>query len=119
MTGAVRRAQILGATIDTIAEYGYARASFERIRDNRARVDRSTAERAGRAGDRRAVLRAYLDAEVAFLRTHPKAVRTPRNKIARNTAGDPITEALFTHLQVGSRADTRQRGKNCLLKDGV
>jgi AcrR family transcriptional regulator len=127
VTEAARRAQILSATIDTIARHGYAKASFERIRaqaglsstriityhfGTKANLmtallgtiihvkDRYTAERAEQHADRAASLRAYIESEVAFLRAHPDAVQV-LGEITRNTSGEPVTAALLADLRIG------------------
>jgi len=105
VTEAARRAQIISATISTIADLGYARTSFARIKEraglsstriisyhfvNKAGLmqqvlstvtdlkDRFLAERTeGRvdAADRPGMLRAYIESEVAFLGAFPECVR--------------------------------------------
>lgn len=137
VTEAARRAQILTATVDVIAEHGYARASFERIRE-RAKLsstriityhfgtkanlmtallgtiihvkDQFLTERAGRPGDRPAALRAYVESEVAFLRAHPDAVRA-LSEITRNATGDPVTDALLAELRVGRLTRQLEQGQ--------
>ncbi|MDT7728907.1 MAG: hypothetical protein QOI21_5483 [Actinomycetota bacterium] len=105
VTEAARRAQIIGATIATIAELGYPKTSFARIKEkaglsstrlisyhfvNKAGLmqavlstvadikERFLAERAqGRTdpADRSGMLREYIASEVAFLGTYPECVR--------------------------------------------
>jgi AcrR family transcriptional regulator len=105
VTEAARRSQIISATIATIGEFGYAKASFARIKEradlsstriisyhfvNKAGLmqsvlsavadikDRFLAERTeGRTdrADRPGMLRAYIESEVAFLGAYPECVR--------------------------------------------
>jgi AcrR family transcriptional regulator len=137
VTEAARRAQILSATIDTIAESGYAKASFERIRQraglSSTRIisyhfgtkanlmsallgtiihvkDRFLAERAGLGEDRVAALRAHVESEVAFLRAHPDAVRA-LGEIAREATGEPVTDALLADLRVGKLTRQLEQGQ--------
>jgi AcrR family transcriptional regulator len=100
-TNEARRAQIMRAAIDTIAEVGYAKASFARITE---RADLSSprmisyhfankeeliheilkyvfvagatfiGERVNAAATVTAKLRAYLDANLRFLREHPAEI---------------------------------------------
>jgi len=127
VTEAARRAQILTATIETLAELGYARTSFERLREraglsstriityhfgSKAELmkavlgtivhvkDQYTAARAAQSTDRTALLRAYIEADVAFLKEHPDAVRA-LEEVRRNEERDPITEALVADLRHG------------------
>ncbi|GLY67663.1 TetR/AcrR family transcriptional regulator [Amycolatopsis taiwanensis] len=141
VTEAARRAQILTATIGTIAEHGYAGTSFERIREraglSSTRIityhfgtkqnlmtallgtiihvkDRYLTERAGSGEDRVAALRAHIESELAFLRAHPSAVRALA-EIARNATGEPVTDALLADLRMGRLA--RQLGQG--QREGV
>ncbi|MBB4683376.1 TetR/AcrR family transcriptional regulator [Amycolatopsis jiangsuensis] len=104
ITEATTRAQIIGATIATIADHGYARTTFARIKEraglsstrlisyhftNKAGlmqavlstvVETKTQYLQERStgidpGDRAANLRAYLETSVAFLRDYPQCVR--------------------------------------------
>jgi AcrR family transcriptional regulator len=105
VTEAARRAQLIGATIATIGELGYAKTSFARIKEkaglsstriisyhftNKAGLmqavlstvsdikERFLAERAaGRTdpADRQGMLREYIASEVAFLGAYPECVR--------------------------------------------
>jgi AcrR family transcriptional regulator len=137
VTEVARRAQILTATIATIAEHGYRRTSFDRIREraglSSTRIigyhfgtkanlmaallgtivhvkDRFLAERAGSGTDRVAALRAHVESEVAFLRTHPDAVRA-LGEIARETTGEPVTAALLADLRVGRLTRQLEQGQ--------
>ncbi|NKQ52615.1 TetR family transcriptional regulator [Amycolatopsis sp. K13G38] len=127
VTEAARRAQILTATIDALAELGYARTSFERLRERAAlsstRIityhfgtradlmkavlgtivyvkDQFTAARAADSTDRAVLLRAYIEADVAFLKQHPEAVRA-LEEVRRHGEHDAVTEALMTDLRYG------------------
>jgi AcrR family transcriptional regulator len=102
VTEAARRAQIIGATIATIGELGYAKASFARIKEkaglSSTRIisyhfgtkaglmqavlttvtgikDDFLVKRTGGRTDRAGLLRAYIESEVAFLRAYPDCVR--------------------------------------------
>lgn len=102
VTEAARRAQIISATIATIAELGYAKASFARIKEraglsstriityhfvNKAALlqavlatvtgikEKALAEWMGDDLDRAGMLRAYIHAEVAFLRSYPECAK--------------------------------------------
>jgi AcrR family transcriptional regulator len=102
VTEAARRAQIISATIATIADLGYPKTSFARIRDraglSSTRIityhfgtkaglmqavmttvlgikQKFLIERAGDTKDRREMLRAHIETEVAFLRDYPQGVR--------------------------------------------
>jgi AcrR family transcriptional regulator len=135
VTETARRGQILSATIDVLAEHGYARTSFERIREraglSSTRIityhfgaksdlmnavlgtivhvkDQFTARLlpSGRA----ATLRAHIEAEVAFLGAHPEAVRA-LDEVRSHRAGEPITEALLNDLRVGRLARQLRQGQ--------
>jgi AcrR family transcriptional regulator len=102
VTEAARRAQIIGATIETIGELGYTKASFARIKERAdlgsTRIisyhfgtkaglmqavlttvtgikDEFLVERTGGGTDRASMLRAYIESEVAFLSAYPQCVR--------------------------------------------
>ncbi|WP_020673602.1 TetR/AcrR family transcriptional regulator [Amycolatopsis nigrescens] len=102
ITQDARRAQIIDATITTINELGYSKTSLAEVKDragldsaqaitgeftNKAglmqaalstitdRKDRFRTEHTEGRTDRLAILRGYLEAEVAFLRAHPEFVR--------------------------------------------
>jgi AcrR family transcriptional regulator len=140
---AARRAQIIGATVDTIAELGYRKASFARITEraglsstrmisyhftNRAALmqavlstvadakARFLAERTeGRVApaDRRGMLRAYIESEVAFLGAHPECVRVLIEFGAHpgDTDGWPMTGAVLRQLRVGGLARQLAQGQ--------
>ncbi|GAA3189426.1 MULTISPECIES: TetR/AcrR family transcriptional regulator [Streptomyces] len=119
-TNAARRAQIVAAAIDTIAELGYAKASFARITERAGlssprmisyhfadkddlmhqivrEVFTAGAEFIGgrMAGEETAAgkLRAYLEANLQFLRDHPREMLalTEIGPHARDADGAPYT----------------------------
>ena len=127
VTEAARRAQILTVTIGTLAELGYARTSFERLREraglSSTRIityhfggkadlmkavlgtiihvkDQFTAVRAQRTADRVAILRAHIEAELAFLKEHPDGARA-LDEVRRNGSADVVTGALVAELRYG------------------
>ncbi|GAA1977771.1 TetR/AcrR family transcriptional regulator [Amycolatopsis minnesotensis] len=102
VTEAARRAQIVAATIATIAELGYAKTSFAKIKEraglsstriigyhftNKAGLmmavltaitgakEEFLRDRAGAPAGRAAMLRAHIETEVAFLGAYPEYVR--------------------------------------------
>ncbi|GAB3482351.1 TetR/AcrR family transcriptional regulator [Amycolatopsis cihanbeyliensis] len=100
VTEAARRTQIIGATIETLAELGYHRTSFARIVERAGLSStrmisyyfpsknelmfavvgdildsQDLTERYTPDTDRAGLLRAYIEAEIDFLRTHPLRVR--------------------------------------------
>ena len=130
VTAAARRAQIVSATIATIAELGYRKATFARIREraglSSTRIigyhfgtkaglmqavvttvlgikEKFLLERAAGTTDRAEVLRAHIETEVAFLRDCPECVRVLR-EVAAN-AGDPdgwqLAGPMLKDLQAG------------------
>ncbi|HVW40196.1 MAG TPA: TetR/AcrR family transcriptional regulator [Amycolatopsis sp.] len=134
VTEAARRAQILTVTIAALAELGYARTSFERLREraglSSTRVityhfggkadlmnavlgtiihvkDQFTAARAQRTSDRVAMLRAHIEAELAFLKEHPDGARA-LEEVRRNGSQDAVTGGLLAELRYG-RLERRLR----------
>ncbi|WP_020667362.1 TetR/AcrR family transcriptional regulator [Amycolatopsis nigrescens] len=130
VTEAARRAQIISATIATIAELGYRKASFARIKEraglSSTRIigyhfgtkagliqgvvtavlgikEKFLEERAAGTSDRVEMLRALIETEVAFLRDCPECVRVLR-EVAAN-ASDPegwaVSGALLEGFLVG------------------
>ncbi|MEY9962634.1 AcrR family transcriptional regulator [Streptacidiphilus sp. MAP12-16] len=102
LTATARRAQIMAATIDTIAELGYSQASFARIAeraglsstrlisyhfagkseligavvaDTYTTMGRFMAERMADRTDARGALRAYISGVVEFIATHPAQMK--------------------------------------------
>jgi AcrR family transcriptional regulator len=130
VTEAARRAQIISTTIATIAESGYRRTTFARIKEraglSSTRIigyhfgtkaglmqavvtsvlgikDKFLEERAAGTADRSEMLRAHIETEVAFLRDCPECVRVLR-EIAAN-ADDPdgwsVAGPLLKDFQAG------------------
>ena len=127
VTEAARRAQILTTTIGALAELGYAGTSFERLREraglsstriityhfgSKAELmravlgtiihvkDRFTTARATNTSDRVAILRAHIEAELAFLKENPDGVRA-LEAVRRNGDQDVVTGALVAELRHG------------------
>ncbi len=102
VTEAARRAQIVGATIATISDLGYHKTSFAKIKEraglsstriisyhftNKAGLmqavtstatgmkDKFLEERIEGTTDRAALLRGYIESEIAFLAAYPELVR--------------------------------------------
>ncbi|NIH88384.1 TetR/AcrR family transcriptional regulator [Amycolatopsis granulosa] len=134
-----RRSQIIAATLATIAELGYRRTSFARIKERaglsstrligyhfgtkagliQAVVttalgmrDRYLEERAAGTTDRSAMLRALIETEIEFARDHPECVRVLREVAAH--ADDPDGWPVAGPLLSGFRTGRIER----LLKQG-
>lgn len=117
VTTEARRAQIVAAAIDTIAELGYGNASFARIAkragisstrlisyhfDDKAELVRAVvgavltqaADHMGRrmsaAAGRQALLSAYIESNLEFIAEHPTAIRAVI-EIAANARADDGT----------------------------
>lgn len=117
VTAGARRAQIVTAAIDTIAELGYGNASFARIAkragisstrlisyhfDDKAELVRAVvgavlaeaAESMGKrlrtAGSRTELLTAYIESNLEFIAEHPTAIRAVI-EIAANARADDGT----------------------------
>lgn len=117
VTEATTRAQLIGATIATIAEHGYARTTFARIKEraglsstrmisyhftNKAGLMQAVLSTVSETkalflrdrsagidpGDRRANLRAHIETSVAFLRDYPECVRVLAELSANAADGD-------------------------------
>ena len=127
VTEAARRAQIIGATIGTIADLGYRKATFAKIKEraglsstrmisyhftNRAGLmqavlstvsetkARFLQERtAGKVdpGDRAGQLRAHIETSVAFLRDYPECVRV---LVEMSAAGEDADGWAMTQIVV-------------------
>ncbi|MFI7611558.1 TetR/AcrR family transcriptional regulator [Nonomuraea terrae] len=139
VTNASRRAQIIAAAIDTIAELGYDKASFARITERaglssprlisyhfagKDDLIKAIVEEVYRAGatyivDRMKAedtapgrLKAYLTANLEFLRDHPKEIiaLTELGSHLRNPSGERHTTAEYQEPGVQALAD--------LLRDG-
>lgn len=114
VTEATRRAQLISVTIATIAELGYRKTTFARIKEraglSSTRIigyhfgtkagllqavvttvlgikEKFLADRAAGTADRGELLRAHIETEVAFLRDCPECVKVLR-EVAAN-ADDP------------------------------
>ncbi|MFG2140853.1 TetR/AcrR family transcriptional regulator [Streptomyces sp. NPDC048650] len=138
-TNAARRAQIVQAAIDTIAELGYAKASFARITERAGLrsprmisyhftdkddlihqiVQEVFVAGAEFIGARMAAeetaggkLRAYLEANLQFLREHPQEMSalTEIGPHVRDDTGTPYTSR--------SAQEPSVRGLETLLSDG-
>ena len=122
VTASARRAQIITAAIDTIAELGYGNASFARIAkragisstrlisyhfDDKAELVRAVvgavlAEAAGYMGERlraaggsrTGLLAAYIESNLAFIAEHPTAIRAviEISANARAEDGTPLVQ---------------------------
>ncbi|TLW94968.1 TetR family transcriptional regulator [Saccharomonospora piscinae] len=139
-TEAARRAQIIDATIEVIAEFGYARTSFARIiaraglsstrmisyhfTDKTELItatllaliddhDRFVTERSPMDHDRAAMLRSVLTAEIDYLASEPKAARalTEIAGNARDSDGSPLFEVVVYDLRVGRLARQLTQGQ--------
>ncbi|MGW7491573.1 TetR/AcrR family transcriptional regulator [Streptomyces sp. NPDC054786] len=138
-TNAARRAQIVQAAIDTIAELGYAKASFARITEraglrsprmisyhftDKDDLIHQIVKEVFEAGARFIVarmqeedttagkLRAYLEANLQFLREHPQEVLalTEIGPHVRDESGQPYTSQ--------SAQEPGVRGLEALLAEG-
>ncbi|PRX45144.1 TetR family transcriptional regulator [Prauserella shujinwangii] len=129
-TEAARRAQIIEATIDTVAELGYGKASFARIVERAGlsstrmisyhfagkedlmlatmgavvdACDRFLEERLPADADRAAMLRARIEAEAAFVGAHPRAARAliEIGTHGRTEDGASLSELVSRDVRVG------------------
>jgi AcrR family transcriptional regulator len=133
VTEAARRVQIIGATITTIGELGYTKTSFARIKeraglsstriisyhftskaelmqsvlstvaDIKARFLAERTEGHVEPADRRGMLRAYIESEVAFLGAYPECVRVliELKTHTEDTEAWSMTGAVLQQLRVG------------------
>lgn len=130
VTEAARRAQILSTTIATIAELGYRKTTFARIKEraglSSTRIigyhfgtkaglmqavvttvlglkDKFLADRAAGTTDRGAMLRAHVETEVAFVRDCPECVRVLREVAANpdDPDGWSVSGPMLKDFQVG------------------
>src|ERR1700754_594774 len=117
VTAGARRAQIITAAIDTIAELGYGNASFARIAkragisstrlisyhfDDKAELVRAVVgavlaeaadymgKRLRAGGTRPELLATYIESSLEFIAEHPTAIRAV-NEIAANARADDGT----------------------------
>jgi len=129
-TERARRAQIIAATMATMAELGYRRTSYARIKEraglsstrligyhfgSKAALiqavvttamsirDRYLEERAGETTDRAAMLRALIETEVTFVRDHPECVRVLREVAANadDPDGWPVAGPMLNGFRTG------------------
>ncbi|WP_158885718.1 TetR/AcrR family transcriptional regulator [Amycolatopsis anabasis] len=134
VTEAARRAQILSATIATIADLGYRKTSFARIKEraglsstriigyhfgNKAGLMQAVVttaldikqkfalELADGTTDRATMLRAMIESEVRFLRDYPECVQVLR-EVAAN-ADDPEGWSVSGPLLEGFRIGQFER----------
>ncbi|SDC80855.1 TetR/AcrR family transcriptional regulator [Actinokineospora iranica] len=130
VTEAARRAQIIDAAIEVIADLGYGQASFARIVERAGLsstrmisyhfqgkdelmwavllaamgvVDERMDERLAGITDRVEMLRGYIESQVDLLRTHPEHMRaiTEVARNARDENGAPQYAPLLRDLRVG------------------
>ncbi|SDW45766.1 DNA-binding transcriptional regulator, AcrR family [Amycolatopsis xylanica] len=130
VTEQARRAQIISATIATIAELGYRKTSFAKIKEraglsstriityhftNKAGLmqnvltsaiapkEQFLADRVADLKDRSELLRAYIDTEIEFLRSHPQFVRV-LTELAANSGDEDgwfMTGPTIEQLRTG------------------
>lgn len=141
VTEAARRAQIISATIATINELGYAKASFARIKEraglSSTRIityhfvskaglmqavlstvagikETFLAERMTDGADRAGMLRDYISAEVAFLRTYPECARVlvEFGANAGDSEGWSMSAPVLTELRTGRLCRQLRQGQN-------
>ncbi|GAA3562496.1 TetR/AcrR family transcriptional regulator [Amycolatopsis ultiminotia] len=137
ITEATTRAQIVGATIATIADHGYPRTTFARIKEraglsstrlisyhftNKAGLMQAVLSTVTEIktqylqqrstgidpGDRAANLRAYLETSVAFLRDYPECVRVLLEMAAHSDDRDGWAMAGVTLTQMRTGFVQRQ-----------
>lgn len=143
VTEAARRAQIIGATIATIGVLGYAKTSFARIKeraglsstriisyhfvtkaglmqqvlstvtDLKSRFLTERTEGHVDPADRRGMLRAYIEAEVAFLGAYPECVRVLIEMAAHtdDKEGWSMAGAVVRQVRVGQLARQLAQGQ--------
>ena len=142
VTEAARRAQIIGATIGTIADLGYRKATFAKIKEraglsstrmisyhftNRAGLMQAVLSTVAETkslflqertegkiapGDRPGQLRAHIETSVAFLRDYPECVRV---LVEMGNAGEDAEGWAMTQVVV---SDMRMWGLARQLKQG-
>ncbi|SFQ58323.1 regulatory protein, tetR family [Amycolatopsis arida] len=137
VTEATRRAQIVAATITTLAEVGYPRTSFARIvqraglsstrmisyhfagkKDLMAATvgaivdtwDAFLAERLPAHADRIAMLRAQIEAEVAFLGAYPEHAKA-LVEIGRHADDDTLDGLVWQDLRTGRMERQLRQGQ--------
>ncbi|MFF5989536.1 TetR/AcrR family transcriptional regulator [Prauserella flavalba] len=141
VTEEARRAQIIDATIDTMAELGYRKTSFARIVEraglSSTRMisyhfgtkdelimatigaivdlqDRFLQQRLGEETERAAMLGAYIRSEVAFLGSHPRHARALLEIATGTAAGDeaPLVPLVLKGVATGRLERQLQQGQN-------
>lgn len=139
-TEAARRAQIIDATVDVIAELGFAKASFARIieraglsstrmisyhfADKKELMtatlmaliddhDRYVEEHTPADADRATLLRSFLEVEIAYLAAHPRQVLALSEIAAnaRDSDGSPLFDVVVHDLRVGRLARQLTQGQ--------
>jgi AcrR family transcriptional regulator len=137
---ATRRAQIIEATVEVVAELGYGRASFARIIDRAGlsstrmisyhfadknelmtatlmtlidHHDRFIDEHTTTTEGRSTLLRSFLEAEIAYLAAHPRRVHavTEIATNARDSGGSPLFELVVRDLRIGRLARQLTQGQ--------
>ncbi|EHR61840.1 TetR/AcrR family transcriptional regulator [Saccharomonospora cyanea] len=137
---ATRRAQIIEATIDVVAEFGYGKTSFSRIIDKAGlsstrmisyhfadknelmtatlmtlidHHDRFVAEHTVTAEGRTALLRSLLETEIAYLAAHPRHAHavTEIATNGRDSDGSPLFELVVHDLRIGRLARQLTQGQ--------
>jgi AcrR family transcriptional regulator len=143
VTEAARRAQIIGATIATIGELGYGKTSFARIKeraglsstriisyhfvnkaglmqqvlsavtDLKSRFLTERTEGVVDPADRRGMLRAYIESEVAFLGEYPECVRVLLEMAAHadDKEGWSMAGVVVQQVRVGQLARQLTQGQ--------
>ncbi|WP_370949269.1 TetR/AcrR family transcriptional regulator [Amycolatopsis sp. cg5] len=141
VTEQARRAQIISATIATIAELGYRKTSFAKIKEraglsstriityhftNKAGLmqnvltsaiapkEQFLADRVADLKDRAELLRAYIDTELEFLRSHPQFVRVLTELAANSDDEDGwfMTGPMIEQLRTGRIERQLVQGQN-------
>ncbi|MBK1782881.1 TetR/AcrR family transcriptional regulator [Prauserella cavernicola] len=139
VTEEARRAQIIDATIETMAELGYGKTSFARIVERAGlsstrmisyhfgtkdelimatigaivdRQDRFLDERMGGDTERAAMLRAYIRSEVAFLGTHPRHARALLEISTKAGDGQSLLQLVLKGVETGRIERQLKQGQN-------
>ncbi|SFB57733.1 transcriptional regulator, TetR family [Amycolatopsis marina] len=135
-----RRAQIIAATIATVADIGYAKTSFARIVERAElsstrlisyhfagkadllqatlldiidTMDTYLGSRTPSDADRPELLRAYIESEVAFLHAYPERTRAliEIGTNARKNLDTPVVSMVWHDLRVGRLERQLQQGQ--------
>ncbi|WP_197319025.1 TetR/AcrR family transcriptional regulator [Saccharomonospora sp. NB11] len=139
-TEATRRAQIIDATVDVIAELGFAKASFARIIEKAGlsstrmvsyhfadkqelmtatlmalidHHDRYVSEHTITDAGRATLVRSFLEVEIAYLAAHPRQVLALKEIAAnaRGADGSPMFDLVMHDLRVGRLARQLTQGQ--------